>query len=383
MHSADISIYIHFPWCVEKCPYCDFNSHRVKGALPFGDYLNQLKRDWQQARHIWHKRRLVSIFFGGGTPSLVPAGIIEQMIDLIYRDMNVTKPVEVTLEANPGASEQARFHDYRQAGVNRLSLGVQSFDDTQLKRLGRIHSSDDARRAINMIQRAKFDRFNLDLMFALPHQTVSDALSDLKQALAFSPKHLSWYQLTIEPNTAFAHRPPVQPEHDTMHDIQQAGKALLQQQGLCAYEISAYATDQTQQCQHNLTYWHYKDYLGLGAGAHSKWTDDQKQIYRHWRYKHPKQYLSNENTVASTQTITRPEARITEYMLNRLRLMQPVSYAEFSQHTHLAPEMLTSQLDDLETKTLIERQENGFALTDLGRRFTDDVIAHFLDPEAA
>ena len=277
-----LALYVHIPWCVRKCPYCDFNSHAAGPNLPEDEYVAALLADLDQDLAQAQGRELTSIFFGGGTPSLFSASALGRILEGVERRIGFAGDIEITLEANPGTFEQAKFSAYRRLGINRLSIGVQSFQSAQLKALGRIHDGDEAIRAADMARAAGFDNFNLDLMHGLPGQDVAAALDDLRTAIAQAPTHLSWYQLTMEPNTVFWNQPPELPEDDTLWDIQEAGQALLAEHGFVQYETSAYARD-NQRARHNLNYWTFGDFLGIGAGAHAKLSSADGQVRRSWK----------------------------------------------------------------------------------------------------
>ncbi|MET0355328.1 MAG: radical SAM family heme chaperone HemW, partial [Cellvibrio sp.] len=277
-----LSLYIHIPWCIRKCPYCDFNSHQANNNIPEAEYVSALRFDLQQDVVLAQGRKLTSIFFGGGTPSMLSAKAIAQIVKDAQTIIGFEPEIEITLEANPGTFEQEKFSGFRAAGINRLSIGIQSFNDTQLKLLGRVHGSDEALRAVDVARKAGFDNINLDLMHGLPEQSVMGAKADLAQAIALAPEHISWYQLTIEKNTEFYSAPPVLPVEDTLADIQDEGQVMLAQAGYEQYEISAYAKNK-KRARHNINYWEFGDYLGIGAGAHGKITQpEQSRIMRLW-----------------------------------------------------------------------------------------------------
>lgn len=373
-----LSLYIHLPWCVRKCPYCDFNSHEARDNLPEELYVAALMRDLEeQLPRIWG-RRLVSIFFGGGTPSLFSPQAIEKILTGVNTRLNFNNDIEITLEANPGTIDESRFKGFRAAGVNRLSIGIQSLQNEKLKSLGRIHDRDYALRAIDAAVSSGFNNFNLDLMHGLPNQSIDDAMSDLRDALQFSPPHLSWYQLTIEPNTFFHHQPPTLPVDDILWDIQEKGKNLLAENKLTQYEISAYSKP-NHECIHNTNYWEFGDYLGIGAGAHSKITDvDQGVITRHSQVKHPKDYLDpHKNLIASQHGVTEKEV-IFEFMLNALRLTKGVNAALFTERTGLSISTLEPMLTEAKKKNLLFDDSEVLCATDLGQRFLNDVIEMFL-----
>jgi len=329
-----LSLYLHFPWCVRKCPYCDFNSHEARGAIPEADYLAVLGRDIETALPSVWGRTIQTIFIGGGTPSLISPGGLDRLLAAVRARLPLSGDIEITLEANPGAIEADKFAAFREAGVNRLSLGIQSFDDTKLRKLGRIHSADDARRAIELALR-HFDRVNLDLMYALPTQTLAEAHRDLSVAIACGAGHLSAYHLTIEPNTAFHHAPPSLPDDDLAADMQEMIEATLADAGYGHYETSAFARP-GQQCRHNLNYWKFGDYLGIGAGAHSKLSFPDKVI-RQARYKQPQAYMQQVGKGAPLQTeheVSRDELGF-EFMMNALRLNEGFDSVLFQERTSL------------------------------------------------
>lgn len=373
-----LSLYVHLPWCVKKCPYCDFNSHPLRESIPEDAYIDALIRDLDHDLPLLKNRAIHSIFFGGGTPSLFSGAAIARLLNHIRSQLTLTQDCEITLEANPGTVEQQRFYDYRQAGVNRLSIGIQSFNNEHLKRLGRIHGGDEAERAIAIARQAGFTNINLDLMHGLPEQTLEQALTDLSTAIDFSPPHLSWYQLTLEPNTLFYQQPPALPDDDHLWEIQQAGLRLLSAAGFDHYEVSAHCQPD-QFSRHNLNYWEFGDYLGIGAGAHSKITDSETQtIWRFSKLKHPKAYLSpNESFIAEKQAIDTDNRRF-EFMLNALRLNRPLSFALFTRRTGLAQDTLSVPLNIGQDKGWLTINEKGFTLTPSGRNFLNDVVSLFM-----
>ena len=364
-----LSLYIHIPWCVRKCPYCDFNSHAQQGGLPVADYVRALLADLDQDLPLVWGRTVHSVFFGGGTPSLFPPEAIAEILSGASARLRFAPAAEITLECNPGTAEHGRFEGYRAAGVNRLSFGVQSFDDGCLQRLGRIHDSAEAEAAVKLAQDAGFDNFNLDLMYALPQQTLAMAEHDLERAFALQPTHISHYQLTLEANTVFAARPPAGiPDDDA---------------GYGQYEVSAYARP-GRQCAHNLNYWTYADYLGIGAGAHGKITLGHDQsIRRRWKQKHPTRYLASagkEEAIGGDDVIT-PDRRPFEFMLNALRLVDGFGIAMFEARTGVPVAAIEPQLQIAVARGWLERDGGHLRPTELGRRFTNDVVALFLDPQ--
>ena len=377
-----LSLYVHLPWCVRKCPYCDFNSHAAKGALPIDAYVDALIQDLEFDLPLVWGRVVHSVFFGGGTPSLFPPAAIDRFLQQASARLRFAPDAEITLETNPGTVEHGPFAGYLAAGINRLSFGVQSFDDGCLQRLGRIHSSGDALRAVKAAQDAGFDNFNLDLMYALPQQTLPMALRDIECALALQPTHLSHYQLTLEPNTTFAARPPAGiPDMDTAWDIQEACQARLADAGFAQYEVSAYARA-GRQCQHNRNYWTFGDYLGIGAGAHGKLTLGASQkVLRRWKCKHPTDYLAKAGTAAAIggDDYLSAQRLPFDFMLNALRLNEGVPLATFEARTGLPRAAIASKLAEAHARGWLEPDPDWLRPTELGRRFTNDVIGLFLD----
>ena len=377
-----LSLYVHLPWCVRKCPYCDFNSHERRGALPFDAYVEALVSDLDQDLPLAWGRVVHSVFFGGGTPSLFPPEAIDAFLQQASARLRFAPGLEITLETNPGTAEHGRFEGYRAAGVNRLSFGIQSFDDGCLQRLGRIHDSREAESAVKLAQDAGFDNLNLDLMYALPGQTLDMAVADVERAIALQPAHLSHYQLTLEPNTVFAARPPSGiPDLDASWDIQEACQARIAAAGFEHYEVSAYAQP-GRQSAHNLNYWRFGDYLGIGAGAHGKLTLGAGQsILRRWKVKHPTDYLAKAGTPAAIggdETLS--AARLPfDYMLNALRLHEGFGLDAFEARTGLPRAAIAAQLDAATQRGWITVDTSGHVRpTELGRRFTNDVIELFL-----
>jgi oxygen-independent coproporphyrinogen-3 oxidase len=367
-----LALYVHIPWCVRKCPYCDFNSHERAGALPENDYLASLFRDIEASLPSVWGRRIVSVFIGGGTPSLFSPDSIDALLSGVRARLQVEPHAEVTLEANPGTVEAARFRGFRQAGVNRISIGIQSFDDRMLAALGRIHSAAEARRAIDAALES-FDNVNLDLMYALPGQTLAMARSDLEQALSSSVPHISTYQLTIEPNTVFYRRPPELPEHDAAADMQLAAEEMLASAGYEHYETSAFARP-GRRCRHNLNYWQFGDYLGIGAGAHGK-VSFPDRVTRHERAKQPRDYMQKGNF---SETTVDPAELPFEFMLNALRLVEGFDARLFDERTGLPLTLLEPQLSVAEQEGLLERDWKRIRPTARGQRFLNELLQGFL-----
>ncbi|HVA55255.1 MAG TPA: radical SAM family heme chaperone HemW [Gammaproteobacteria bacterium] len=379
-----LSLYVHLPWCVRKCPYCDFNSHAIKGDLPEAEYAAALLRDLQQDLPRVQGRQLQSVFFGGGTPSLFRPETIALILDETRKYLPLIGAAEITLEANPGTVERGRFAEYRAAGVTRLSIGVQSFNTQHLQILGRIHSAKEASNAAEEAHAAGLDNFNLDLMYGLPQQTLEQALADVRNAIALAPAHLSHYQLTLEPNTFFHAHPPTLPDDEIIWQMQQECQALLCNHSFNQYEISAYARN-GQQCSHNLNYWRYGDYLGIGAGAHSKLSDLlHGRILRLWKVKQPSTYLRTAGTVQGIGVITDvAEAdRIFEFMLNRLRLYEGFSAADFESVTHIPYARVQPSLEQAQALKLMQMNEGRWQPTLTGYTYLNDLQARFL-PEAS
>ena len=376
--SPPLALYVHVPWCVRKCPYCDFNSHEAGGTIPEREYVAALIADLQSALPLIWGRAVVSVFFGGGTPSLLSPGAIEELI-AAFRALAMLSPeAEITLEANPGTVETEKFAGFRAAGVNRLSLGIQSFNDEHLKALGRIHGAAEARRAAQLAGE-HFDSFNLDLMYGLPGQTHEQALTDIETALTFSPPHLSCYQLTLEPNTRFAAFPPELPENDACADMQEAIEARLTAAGYTNYETSAFALP-GRQCRHNLNYWHFGDYLGIGAGAHSKLTLHDR-VLRQMRWKHPSAYLDNVRAGSPVQEESEVPARQLpfEFLMNALRLAEGFHPALFEARTAQPLSAILPSIRAAEAENLLAVTPERIAPTLKGRRFLNILLERFLD----
>jgi putative oxygen-independent coproporphyrinogen III oxidase len=380
-----LALYVHMPWCVKKCPYCDFNSHGVRGEPPYATYIEtlfaDLDADIADFGDALSERPIISVFFGGGTPSLFSPELIKRFLEGALERLPFVDHCEVTLETNPGTVEHGRFDGYLAAGVNRISFGIQSFDDAKLQRLGRIHSAAEAEAAVKSAQDAGYDNINLDLMYALPEQSLPGALADVERAIAMQPTHISHYQLTLEPNTVFAANPPPLPDDDAAWAMQEACEARLGEAGYGQYEISAYAK-QGRRCEHNLNYWRFGDYLGIGAGAHGKLTDvSGNRVVRRWKIRHPNAYLQaagSPHRVGGHSAVTCSELPF-EYMLNALRLIDGVPLDDFSARTGLPLHHIANRLATGRQKGWLENLPGRLKTTSLGQRFLNDVIASFLD----
>ena len=374
-----LALYVHIPWCVQKCPYCDFNSHALKQGLPETAYVDALLEDLEADLFRVPGRELSSIFIGGGTPSLLSADAIGRLLAGIKHRIPFADDIEITMEANPGTVEAGRFAGFQAAGINRISIGVQSFDPTQLQKLGRIHDPEQASSAARQAAGLGLRSFNLDLMHGLPGQTLEQALDDLRQAIALAPPHLSWYQLTIEPNTAFGARPPQLPEDETLWDIQEQGHALLLAAGYRQYEISAYAKPGFE-CRHNLNYWRFGDYLGIGCGAHGKLTNGTTGIIqRTVKIKHPKGYLDPARAYLDECWTVGADELPFEYFMNRFRLFEAVPKHEFSQRTGLSETSVASKLQEaIQDELLLDNGEN-WQVTELGHRYLNRLLQLFMD----
>ncbi len=378
-----LSLYIHFPWCERKCPYCDFNSHQPRGAVPERAYVDALLRDLaDDLPRVWG-RAVQTVFIGGGTPSLLSVEAIDQLLSGLRALLALRPDAEMTLEANPGSAEQARFAEYRAAGINRLSVGVQSFSDDSLQRLGRIHGRREAIAAAEMAHAAGFDNFNLDLMFALPAQDPAQAAEDVATAIALEPTHISYYQLTLEPNTRFFAQPPRLPDDDSAWRIQQQGQTLLAEAGYGQYEVSAYARE-GRRCAHNINYWQFGDYLGIGAGAHAKLSDAaQQNITRLAKQRGPQDYLDADRVtqrIQSEHTITRSEVGL-EFMMNALRLTEGFAPPLFAAHTGQPLTLVETPLRMAEEKGLLDWSVDNIRASKKGRLFLDDLLGIFTDLE--
>ncbi|RUL74434.1 radical SAM family heme chaperone HemW [Dyella choica] len=379
-----LALYVHMPWCVKKCPYCDFNSHGLRGEPPYARYVDALLADLDADLHDFggalQHRSIISVFFGGGTPSLFAPELIGRFLEGARARLPFGDACEVTLETNPGTVEHGRFDGYLAAGVNRISFGIQSFDDGKLKRLGRIHAAAEAEAAVKSAQDAGISNINLDLMYALPEQTLAGALDDVDRAMALQPAHISHYQLTLEPNTVFAAHPPPLPDDDAAWAMQEACETRLAEAGYAQYEISAYARPD-RRCEHNLNYWRFGDYLGIGAGAHGKLTDAASStVWRRWKVRHPKAYLEavgQSTRIGGHATVPVDELPF-EYMLNALRLIHGVPLDEFAARTGVPAERIAERLAAGCRKGWLENDAHCLRTTALGQRFLNDVIGSFL-----
>lgn len=374
-----LSLYIHIPWCIRKCPYCDFNSHQAEGdTLPEQNYIAQLIHDIDTDRHFIQGRSIKSIFIGGGTPSLFSAKSFDTLLNKIQSYAAFDSQIEITLEANPSTFEQNKFSDYRKLGINRLSIGIQSFNDYHLKRLGRIHSSDEAHSAISVAKKAGFDNINLDLMHGLPEQTPEQALQDLKQAIDYTPQHISWYQLTVEPNTEFYSKPPQLPDDEILWDIQQLGQDILASTGFKQYEVSAYSQAH-RQSQHNMNYWLFGDYLGIGAGAHGKITHTkQQEVFRYRKVRQPSRYLQ-ENTILTASTDIIPSDQLAlEFFLNAFRLNTHINRETFEARTGHSINTIEGKLAQAYKQGLLEKFSGDVIQTTVqGRHYLNNLLALF------
>lgn len=375
-YNIPLSLYIHFPWCVKKCPYCDFNSHALKESLPEKAYIECLLLNLEQVLALSPLRPICSIFMGGGTPSLFSHSALEHLLKGIKERCELLSNIEITLEANPGTVESERFKGYFDIGINRLSLGVQSFNDNHLKTLGRIHNSGEAERAIETVRNAGFTNFNIDIMFGLPQQTLAEGLACLSQAISYEPTHLSWYELTLEPNTYFWHNPPPLPTEETVIALHEAGQKLLAEQGYQQYEVSAYSRQRP--CQHNKNYWEFGDYLAIGAGAHAKITTANYEIWRLQHFKHPKQYMDKSNQFIQQKKQVTKEEIIFEYFLNALRLKEGVALENFTARTGCSLNEITGLLNQARCQGWLADCTHRLKATPLGYQFLNDLTALFL-----
>ncbi|ELY4392115.1 radical SAM family heme chaperone HemW [Cronobacter sakazakii] len=370
-----LSLYIHIPWCVQKCPYCDFNSHALKGEVPHDDYVQHLLRDLDNDAPWAQGREVKTIFIGGGTPSLLSGPAMQTLLDGVRARLTLAPDAEITMEANPGTVEADRFVEYQRAGVNRISIGVQSFSEPKLARLGRIHGPEEAKRAARLASGLGLRSFNLDLMHGLPDQSLEEALDDLREAIALNPPHLSWYQLTIEPNTLFGSRPPVLPDDDALWDIFEQGHQLLTDAGYAQYETSAYAKP-GYQCQHNLNYWRFGDYLGIGCGAHGKVTLAEGRILRTAKTRHPRGYMTG--NYLDNQHEVEAQDKPFEFFMNRFRLLEPAPRAEFARYTGLSEAAIRTQIDEAIALNYLVETPESWQITEHGKLFLNSLLELFL-----
>ncbi|WP_419239387.1 radical SAM family heme chaperone HemW [Photobacterium leiognathi] len=379
-----LSLYVHIPWCVQKCPYCDFNSHALKTELPELDYIDalidDLETDLSAYQLVNGVRPLHSIFIGGGTPSLISPNEIGRLLKAIEQRIPFSDDIEITMEANPGTVEAGRFDAYRQAGVNRISIGIQSFQNEKLERLGRIHGADEAIRAAGLAKEAGLNSFNVDLMHGLPDQSVEDAISDLKQAIALDPPHLSWYQLTIEPNTLYYSKPPTLPDDDDLWDIFEQGHQLLTEAGYQQYEISGYSKP-GKQCQHNLNYWRFGDYLGIGCGAHGKISFEDGRIIRTVKVKHPRGYLQADKPYLTQETNVADSERPFEFFMNRFRLLEACPKQDYPTRTGLPLSSIEPAIDWAIAQNYLQDTGEHWQITEHGKLFLNDLLAAFVEDD--
>ena len=393
MTELPLALYVHLPWCLRKCPYCDFNSHEIKaGSFPEQEYVDALLRDLNFSAGLFAGRELVSIFLGGGTPSIMSPGCIGSVLEAVHAVTGLAGDTEITLEANPGTADSRRFAGYRSLGVNRLSVGVQSFSDIRLAALGRIHGGNEALSAVATAANAGFSNINIDLMYGLPGQTVADALSDLAVAVSLEPAHISWYQLSIEPNTVFHAKPPSLPADDLSGQIQDRGTDYLAQQQYQQYEVSAWSR-RGHECRHNLNYWEFGDYIGIGAGAHGKVTTRtatpsssagypclQTTVTRQSRLRMPESYMrhaGSDAVIAGTKTLTEADC-ILEFMLNALRLKEGVQQDYFSARTGLSTDTIRAQVEAAGNAGLLEDERGLLKATEKGARYLNDLLQYFM-----
>ena len=373
-----LSLYVHVPWCVQKCPYCDFNSHGQKGDIPEAEYVQHLIDDLKADLHLVQGRKIHSIFIGGGTPSLLTGDAYTRLLSEVDSLIGLADNCEVTLEANPGTVETGRFKEYVKAGINRISIGIQSLQSDKLKALGRIHGANEATHAAEQAKEAGLNSFNLDLMHGLPGQTLDDALSDLKQIIALDPPHISWYQLTIEPNTQFASKPPTLPQDETLWDIQEQGQALLAEAGYIQYEISGYAKP-GYQCQHNLNYWRFGDYLGIGCGAHGKVTNAKTGIItRTEKVKHPRGYMDMVKPYLYKSWHVEQDDLAFEFFMNRFRLVEPCPIEDYSALTNQPLQSQQAALNKAINTGLLIEKDGHWQVSLKGHRFLNDLLELFV-----
>jgi len=373
-----LSLYIHIPWCVQKCPYCDFNSHTLKGEVPHIEYVQHLLNDLEQDLPLTGGREVRTIFIGGGTPSLLSSNAMQMLMDGVRARLPLAADAEITMEANPGTVEADRFSAYQKAGINRISIGVQSFSPQKLARLGRIHGPEEAVRAAQLAEGLGLRSFNLDLMHGLPEQSLEEALDDLRQAIALNPPHLSWYQLTIEPNTLFGSRPPKLPDDDALWDIFEQGHQLLSAAGYQQYETSAYAKP-GYRCEHNLNYWRFGDYLGIGCGAHGKLTQADGRIVRTVKTRHPRGFMKG--NYLDKQHVVAENDKPFEFFMNRFRLLEAAPRADFRRYTGMDEQVIRPQIDAAISAGYVEETTESWQITEKGKLFLNSLLELFLTEE--
>lgn len=373
--SLPLSLYIHVPWCIQKCPYCDFNSHTYKQSPDYASYIAHLLSDLKNDLPLTSGRPISSIFIGGGTPSLLGADLIDQLLSGIRDTIDIVQDAEITLEANPNSVDRLKFSGYQSAGINRISVGIQSFSADKLKKLGRVHDPVDAEKAARLAMSLDLHSVNIDLMHGLPDQCCTEALFDLEKAIALGTPHLSWYQLTIEPNTLFGSKPPKLPDETILWTIQEQGHQRLLSAGYQQYEISAYAKP-GYQCQHNVNYWRYGDYLGIGCGAHGKLTQQDGQILRTVKTRHPRGYLSG--NYSEKQSFVDENARPFEFFMNRFRLIEPTPKADFVLRTFMDPCQIEKPINAALKHNYLTEDEDYWYITDHGKQFLNDLLLLFL-----
>ncbi len=379
-----LSLYIHIPWCIKKCPYCDFNSHQVKSEIPEREYVAHLLNDLEEElanikKFSSSERELMSIFIGGGTPSLFSPEAISILLQGVEKRIAFSPNIEITMEANPGTVDLAHFSSYPDSGVNRISMGIQSFQSKHLQALGRIHNAQQSHAAIDFATQMRLRSFNTDIMHGLPEQSIDNALDDLHQAILHAPPHLSWYQLTIEPNTLFYSKPPTLPIDDVLWDIQIKGQALLEEKGYKQYEISAYSKE-GHQCEHNLNYWRYGDYIGIGCGSHGKLTHPKTgKIERRVKIKHPKGYMNLTQTYLHKSTFVSEDDFSFEFFMNRFRLLEPIRKESYETHTLRKMSAKDAEtLDKVIQLGLLKDQGASWQVSDNGRRYLNSLLEYFV-----
>lgn len=371
-----LALYVHLPWCVRKCPYCDFNSHALRDSLPEQAYRNSLLADLEAELSMAPGRIVSSVFFGGGTPSLVSPHTIGAVIDHVARHGMLAADAEITLEANPGASDRARFGGYRAAGVNRLSIGAQSFNNRLLTQIGRIHDARQARAAVEGARHAGFENVNIDLMFGLPGQDRPDAAADIEAAIGLAPSHVSYYQLTLEPNTLFHAKPPTLPDEDDIAAMHEYGLARLRAEGWFRYEVSAFARS-GRECRHNRNYWEFGDYLAVGAGAHGKLTVDGR-VTRFTKPRHPRDYMARTDSFRSSESLVMGDDLLFEFLLNALRLREGFALSLFEARTGIGRAMLTPRLEPLTDARLLRLSGERVRCTDRGYDYLNEILEQLL-----